>query len=393
MRKLLNIIAPIFVIALGIGAVVALNEVAPEPEKKDEKPRPTSVYVDEVRRESVILSVDTYGEVRAKNEIDLIPQVTGLIVSMADNFAEGASFKPGETLIKIDPDNYQLAVTSAEARVAEARVKLEQELADASIKEKQWKAWVKDGEPTPLALNKPQVAEAQAKVRAAVADLDNARLDLKRTNITVPFNGRVLTRGVGVGQFVTAGTKLGRVFSTDVVEVKLPLTDQQFADLNLPLGFVAGEGAAPSVKLKARIGGRDHTWQGSIVRTHAAIDNETRLIYAVAAVNDPYGAASSDGMPLAVGVFVNAEIDGVAPTNALVMSRYGLRNEDTAYVITDNKLSIRKVQVLSSNAETVLISSGLNVGDKVVTSPLVSPVDGMPVTPILRTASNSLQSN
>ncbi|WP_417461588.1 efflux RND transporter periplasmic adaptor subunit [Kordiimonas sp.] len=392
MRKILKFVAPILVLTAGVGSVMALSAAKDAPEKKEEAPRPVSLYVDEVRSENVRLSVRTQGEVRPKTEIDLVPQVSGRIVSISDSFAEGAGFNPGEALIQIEDADYQLTVTSAEARLAEAKVKLEQELADARIKRKQWQDWVKDGEPTPLALNQPQVAEAQAKLRAAEADLDNAKLNLSRTQIKVPFKGRVLERTAGIGQYVNVGAKLGRVFATDKVEVRLPLTDRQLTELNLPIGFVAANGNAPKVALRASLGGEEHIWQGRIVRTHASVDKQTRLMYAVAEVEDPYGMAADHGMPLAVGLFVSAEIEGVVPQQALVMPRDALRSEDKVYVIADDKLQIRTVNVLSTSAEHVMVTSGVEPGEQVVTSPVRGAHDGMAAVPITRSARNDLDS-
>lgn len=392
MRKILKFVAPILVLTAGVGSVMALSAAKEAPEKKEEAPRPVSLYVDEVRSENVRLSVRTQGEVRPKTEIDLVPQVSGRIVSISDSFAEGAGFNPGEALIQIEDSDYQLAVTSAEARLAEAKVKLEQEMADARIKRKQWQDWVKDGEPTPLALNQPQVAEAQAKLRAAEADLDNAKLNLSRTQIKVPFKGRVLERTAGVGQYVNVGAKLGRVFATDKVEVRLPLTDRQLTELNLPIGFVAKNGNAPTVALRASLGGEDHVWQGRIVRTHASVDKQTRLMYAVAEIEDPYGTAADQGMPLAVGLFVSAEIAGVVPQQALVMPRDALRSEDKVYVIADDKLQIRTVNVLSTSAEHVMVTSGVEPGEQVVISPVRGAHDGMAAVPITRSARNDLDS-
>lgn len=392
MRKILKFVAPILVLTAGVGSVMALSAAKDAPEKKEEAPRPVSLYVDEVRSENVRLSVRTQGEVRPKTEIDLVPQVSGRIVSISDSFAEGAGFNPGEALIQIEDADYQLTVTSAEARLAEAKVKLEQELADARIKRKQWQDWVKDGEPTPLALNQPQVAEAQAKLRAAEADLDNAKLNLSRTQIKVPFKGRVLERTAGIGQYVNVGAKLGRVFATDKVEVRLPLTDRQLTELNLPIGFVAANGNAPKVALRASLGGEEHIWQGRIVRTHASVDKQTRLMYAVAEVEDPYGMAADHGMPLAVGLFVSAEIEGVVPQQALVMPRDALRSEDKVYVIADDKLQIRTVNVLSTSAEHVMVTSGVEPGEQVVTSPVRGAHDGMAAVAITRSARNDLDS-
>lgn len=388
MRKILKFAAPVLVIAAGVGSVMVLASAKEAPEKKVEEARLVSLYVDEVRSERVTVSVRTQGEVRAKTNIGLVPQVTGRVVAVADAFNEGGYFEPGETLLQIDDADYKLAVTSAEAQVAQAAVRVEQELADARIKRKQWEEWVVDGEPTPLALNQPQVAEAQASLRAAEANLETAKLNLARTQIKVPFKGRVTERVVGLGEFVSVGTRLGQVFATDTVEVRLPLTDAQLAELALPIGFAPNEETAPEVTLSAIVGGQRHSWSGKIKRINASVDNQTRLVYAVAEVDDPYGIAADDGMPLAVGLFVNAEIEGVLPHDAMVMPRTALRKQDQVYVINDeNKLEIRTVDVISTSTDRVIVLSGVADGEKVVTAPVRSAYNGMPAQPIVRSAS------
>ena len=387
MKKILKIVAPLLVVAAAIGVVQAMMATRPEPEKKEETQRLVSLYVEPVREELVTLAVRTQGEVRPQTEVELFPQVSGRIVSISKQFAEGAGFDPGATLIKIEDADYRLALTRAEARVAEADVKLIQEKAAAGIKRQQWESTARTGEPTPLQVNRPQVMEAEAKVRSAEADLAEARLHLARTEIKLPFRGRVMERNVGVGQIVTPNTSLGRVFSTDRIEVLLPLTDGQLGELNLPIGFVAIDGQGPQVDLRATVGTEEHLWQGRIVRTHAAVDKQTRLIYAVAEVIDPYGEAASNGMPLAVGMFVSAEIESVASQRALVMPRDALRNADKVYVINaEDRLEIRTVQVLSTSEDQVLVSAGVEPGERVVTSTIASAVDGMAVQPITRLA-------
>ncbi|NIP18033.1 MAG: efflux RND transporter periplasmic adaptor subunit [Xanthomonadales bacterium] len=373
------------VMLAGIGVVQTLIATKPAPEKQDEAPREVSLYVDEVRADDVTVSVVTQGEVEPKTEIDLVPQVSGRIVALAEEFAEGAEFEPGATLVKIDDADYRLAVVQAEARVASAHTRLEEELATAKVKQEQWADRRTKGEPTPFALNEPQVAEARAGIRSAEAELEEARLNLDRTRIKLPFRGRVRERNVGVGQFVNAGTVLGRVFSTNTIEIKLPLTDAQLVELDLPIGFMADDDNAPVVELSASVGNIEHRWQGHIVRTQAAVDQQTRLIYAIAEVEDPYGSAGNGGMPLAVGLFVTAEIAGIKPRSALVIPRMALRNADKVYVVNDDeKLEIRTVQVLSTSADIVLLSGGVEVGEQVVTSTVPAAMDGMKVKAIKR---------
>ncbi|WP_323843863.1 efflux RND transporter periplasmic adaptor subunit [Microbulbifer magnicolonia] len=387
-KKHLKAAAPVMVLALGFGIVQLMAAAKPAPEKKEEEQRLVSLLYAEVREEAVHLTVATQGEVRPHTEIDLTPQVAGRIVAIADNFAEGAGFEPGQTLIQLDDADYRLALARAKAGVAQAEVLLLQAQAAATIKRQQWTAINPNREPTPLQVNQPQVAEAEAKLRSAKAELADAKLNLARTQIKLPFRGRVISRDVGVGQFVTANTPLGRVFATDRVEVRLPLTDSQLLELDLPMGFVAtDENPGPQVTLAAQVGREQRQWQGRIVRTQAAVDQQTRLIYAVAEVNDPYGTGASDGVPLAVGLFVTAEATGVQPHLALVLPREALRSADKVYVIDqDNRLNIRTVEVLSTSEDQVVVASGVADGERVVTSTIANVVDGMEVQPITHLA-------
>ena len=384
-NRLFKIITPVAVLGISIGVVTALSAAKPAPEKKEDTQRFISLYVDEVRSDVVTLSVQAEGEVRPKTEIDLIPQVSGRIVGISESFAEGAEFDPGETLIKIDDTNYVIAKTRAEANVAAAKVALQREHANAKIKADHWLDKDTKGQPSEYALNKPQVQEAEAMLAAAEADLREAKLNIARTEINVPFLGRVREKLVGIGQYVTAGTSLGRVFSTDVVEVRLPLSDTQLAELNLPIGFMADTSNAPQVQFSANVGNKQHNWTGRIVRTNAAMDQTTRMVYAIAEVDDPYGLGSDAGSPMAVGMFVKADIAGVNSQAAMVLPRLALRNANKVYVINDeNRLEIRTVEVLSTSKDTVLVTAGVEIGDKVVTSTIPAAVDGMEVRAITR---------
>jgi len=387
-KKILRQFAPVLVLLAGFAIVTGLIAAKPEPEKTGEETRLVALYVDEVKSEIVTISVKTQGEVRPKNEIELIPQVSGRIVMLSDSFNEGAEFVPDSMLLKIDDSDYQLAAVRAEAQVAGAQTELEREFATAQIKEEEWRDGRTDQEPTRFALNLTQVDEAEARLRSARGDLQKAHLDLERTEIRVPFYGRVRERKVGIGQYVTAGSSVGRVFSTDTVEVRLPLTDTQLVELNLPLGFMANDvEKAPRVSFKAAMGNHDYHWTGHIARIDAAIDRDTRLIYATAEVVDPYGLAADAGMPMAVGMFVNAEIEGIAEQAAFVLPRLALRAQDKVYVINaDNRLEIRTVDVLSTSEERVLIRSGVVSGERVVTSTFPNAVDGMEVEPMVRQA-------
>ena len=200
-------------------------------------------------------------------------------------------------------------------------------------------------------------------------------------------------RTIGLGQYITAGTVLGEVFSTDVAEVRLPLTDAQLTELNLPMGYMGTKDNSPEVFFTAKVGLKNHVWKGHIVRTNAAVDQQTRLIYAVAEIEDPYGASADAGVPFAVGMFVTADINGVNSQDAMVLPRLALRNADKVYVVNDeSRLEIRTVEVLSTTTDKVYVSNGVEAGEKVVTSTLTAAVDGMEVRALDREQNDNLVS-
>ena len=385
MKKILKkVLPPIAVLAGSVFLLNAMVAAKPTPEKKPQEQRLLSLFVDEVKAETVNLSVTTQGEVKPQTEIDLTSLVSGQVLSISPEFSEGSKFSSGTSLIKIDDRDYKVAVMRAKAQVASAKVNVEKELANSKIKKEHWKRKNK-GTPTDYALNKPQVAEAKALLSAAKADLNAAELNLKRTNITAPFTGRVLNENIAVGQYITPATVLGNIFSTQIVEVRLPLTDSQLGELSLPMGFMATKENAPVVTFTAKVGNQLHEWQGYIMRTNAAIDKKTRLIYAIAEVADPYGQGSDNGTAMAVGMYVSANIDSNKSQNTLKLPRLALHSNDKVYVINDeSKLEIRKVVVLSTNEEFVHLASGVSVGEKVVTSAVPSVSDGMSVIAIDR---------
>ena len=385
MSKLMKILLPIVVLVSSFFVVNIMVAAKPEPEKKAKQPRLVSLYVDPVEAETLRLTVISHGEVKPKTELDLTALVSGEIIAINQLFAEGASFTKGETLIKIDDSDYKVAVIRAQAQLATAKVNVQRELANSTIKQEQWASKKKRGKPSDYALNIPQIAEAKALLKAAQADLQAAELNLRRTEIKAPFTGRVLVENISIGQYITPSTILGHVFSTDIVEVRLPLTDTQLSELDLPMGFMADASNAPMVNFSSLVGKQLHNWQGRITRTNAAIDQQTRLIYAIAEIVDPYGQGADNDTAIAVGMYVTATISSQNFQNTLKMPRTALHNSNKVYVINDDsKLEIRKVSVLSTTENHVLVADGVKEGEKVVTSTVPTVIDGMLVKALSR---------
>jgi RND family efflux transporter MFP subunit len=358
-----------------------LHATKPEPEKSTEGPRPVSVYTETARAENVTLKVNTQGDVRARTDVDIVAQVSGRIVTVSPEFTEGGNIEPGVSLVSIEDTDYQLSLRQAEARVAGAKVGVEQALADADVARRQLR---NDPTASPLALKKPQVTEARAMLAAAEAELEQARINLQRTEISLPFAGRLVDTRADLGQYLTPGSILGRAFATDVVEIRLPLNSAQLASLGLPIGFRAALGEGLPVVFRAEVAGQQQRWQGELVRLDASIDPDTRMLYGIAEVNDPYGSgAASSGMPMAVGLFVEAEITGRGIPEATVISAEALRAGDMVYLIDDNGLlEMRRVEVAHKNARQAVITRNLKPGERVIISAIRNPVSGMALTAI-----------
>jgi RND family efflux transporter MFP subunit len=304
------------------------------------------------------------------------------VVSASDSFVEGGFFQKGEALLTVDPRDYRLAVVRTRSMVAEARLQLEQEEEEAAVARREWEDLGR-GEPTDLVLRKPQMARARAALEAAEADLERAEIDLERTRIRAPYQGRVLGKSVDVGQYVTPGTAVARIYAVDYAEVRLPIPDADLAYLDLPLVYreEGPQESGPEVILRARFAGRRHEWKGAIVRTEGELDPKSRMVHAVARIKDPYARGEDpDRPPLAVGMFVEAEILGRSVEGVVVLPRSALRGEDRVLVVDgEDRLHYREVTILRADRETVVIRSGLEAGEQVCLSPLEAVVDGMKV--------------
>jgi len=323
------------------------------------------------------------GEARPRVEATLPAQVAGRLVWVSPKFAEGGAFTEGETLARIDPADYQLAVVRARSQVAQAEEGLVREEAEGELARQDWQALGR-GEPPPLAVREPQLAQARAALAAAQASLRSAELDLARTNIRAPFTGRMRERRANVGDYVGPGAPVAVMFSTDTMEIRVPLTDTDLASLRAPLGFAAtAANPGPAAHVNIMMGGRILTWEGRLVRTEAAIDARTRLVYGIVEVPNPFGPGNA--APLAPGMFVTVRLEGAASETLVAAPRSALKRNEFVYVVRqDNTIDIRQLRPAQTTADEVLFRDGVADGERVVVSVLSSPRQGMSVTPIDR---------
>jgi RND family efflux transporter MFP subunit len=380
-RKFFKYLLPLGLIGLSIVVVVAMVAISKgkRPERKDTSN--VAVLVDAIRAEKATLNLKVFsqGSVEPRTQTTLVAEVAGQIVSVSSNFISGGFFREGEVLLQIDPSDYETGLLRAQANLASRRAQYADQKARSEQAQKDWENLGREGEPSDLVLRKPQLAEAQAGVQAAEAELQEAERDLQRTRIRVPYDGLVRNKQVDVGQYVAPGTPLGVTFAIDTAEIRLPLSSGDLAFLDLPSATRLDQAHRVPVTLTSETGGPDGTWQAWIVRTEGVVDQNSRVIYAVAEVVDPYGVLGRSEQPeLKMGSFVRAEIEGLEVKDVVVLPRSVLRPDNTVLIAdAERRLEVRPVQVVRAEPRLAYIGEGIDEGEWVITTSMDAPIPGM----------------
>lgn len=375
--KIIKIIVPVAVIVLAVVAAIGLASMRKPPEKKEEQRPGILVNAQQIASQDLIYRIQSQGTVRPKLETNLSSEVNGRIVEVAENFVEGGFFNQGDLLVRVEQADYLTNVKAAEASLANAQSALEEEKARGRVAEEEWRSFTA-GKAPELGLRRPQLAGALATVRSAEAELERANRDLARTEIRAPYSGMVKSRDANLGQFISRGTSVGMIYGTDIAEIRLPLTDNDLAFLQIP-DFTQNSNE-PEVVLTAAVAGQIMQWPARLVRTEGVLDERSRVIYAVAEVTDPYQRVSRKHSPLRFGRFVQAQILGDATEQVVVIPRHLLLAQQQVLVVDkDSQLQFRPVIVERSDEHSAYIRSGFIDGDRLATSAIANPLAGTAV--------------
>jgi len=381
--RTLKIVLPLALVVVAALLAAGMVALKPDVETQVAALRPPLVRAAEVTLGDVPLIVRSQGTVRPRTESQLVPEVSGRVIWVSPSFAEGAFFEKGEVLLKIDAHDYRQAVVRSRGEVARTKLQLAREEAEAEVAREEWKDLGAGEAATALTLREPQLEDARAAVASAEANVITAERNLERTQIRAPYAGRLRRKNVDQGQFVAMGNPVATIYAVDFAEVRLPLPDDQLAYVELPMHY-RGETArqkGPRVTLAADFAGKVYEWTGKIVRTEGEIDPGSRMVHAVAQVKNPYGRGDDpDRPPLAVGLYVEAEIEGTTAEGVAVLPRSALRGRSQVLVITpEDRLEFRDVDLLRTTREQIYVRGGLKEGERVCLSSLEAVTDGMQV--------------
>ena len=377
-------ILPVLIIVFASAAAWALVNARPEVATASIAPPALLVDVVQARRNPVTFSVQSQGSVAPRTQTTLVAEASGQIVEVSPAFVSGGFFRKDDVLVRIDPRNYESVVKRARAAVARAETQLATETATASYAKEDYARLQRLNPNTApasaLALRKPQLSAAMAELQSAQADLEKAEGDLDRTVIRAPYDGLVRQKIADVGQYVNVGSQLAMTFAIDIAEVRLPITqnDLQYLDLTklragLPLEVV----------LQTQLGGETVSWAAVITRSEGVFDADTRVLYLVAQVADPYGlqrGAEGAQVPLMMGTFVSAQIAGRPGGDLFVVPRQSIYRGETIWLVDDDS-TIRpaRVDVVRADEDFFYISDGLMEGDRYCATAVEQPLPGMKV--------------
>jgi len=380
--------------------------IATGPQAK-KKPFVRSLPVVEVvtlKARDYTVNLKASGIVRAGTQTNLVSEVSGRILQISDRFNEGSYFNKGDNLLTIDAENYENSLAIAKSDVAVNRAALSQLVEEEKSTKRSYKLvkknlklgksevnrkrllWQKKliarsvvdaeeqkqnqlqqrNEETLGKLNtfKSRKLAIKAKINAALSRLKQEELNLSRTVITAPYDGRVLQKMVDVGQFVGKGANLGKVYATDFVTVDLPLSLNQYELLGIPESFrneTSKSKDLPKVTFKSTNSRHQSTWQGQVVRTSAALDAGSRQIKVIARIDKPFVANENVSAPVRIGQYLDAKIVGKTFKDSYVLSSSSVRQNKEVLLLKDGKIHIVPVQVLFNTSKETIVKPKENI--------------------------------
>lgn len=375
MLRLIRILLPLVVLAIGVAGYWLLREEEEAPRRPERPKRVLKTEVIELKRQDFQTVIRTQGEVRPLNEAILTAQVSGKVSAISESLHDGSFFDEGEVLLEIEKEDYETEIIAAEASLSRALAEFAQEETKSKQARLNWEDLGYKEEPNELVLRLPQLREAEANVKAAEAALERAKRDLDRTQVRAPFAGRILSRLVSVGQTISPNTELATMFSTDFVEVRLPIAARDLSFLRLPESIQ--DPPVPVELRDALTPEASVVWQAEIIGTEGALDPDSRELFAIARVSDPFSreaAPGKAGPPLRIGQPVVAAIPGRILTDVFLVPREAVRELSFIYLVDKDSLTLdrRQIQPIWSDQEKLVLEDGTVAdGSLLATSKLV----------------------
>jgi RND family efflux transporter MFP subunit len=378
----LHVLMPIIALAGGIALTLYLLNSGPKARPGKRTPTAILVAVQSVHAGPQKTSVDGMGEIIAAREIEIKPRVKGEVTDINKEFFPGGYFLSGETMAAIDRTDYELVVRQLASDVAKTKSDLALEMGSQHIAEKEYKLLGESvsEEEKNLILRKPQLEKLLSTRDYAQSKLNQARLDLERTEIKAPFNGVIVSRMVDIGAKVTESTVLAKIVGTDSFWLQLMLPVSQLRWLSIPDN---SEEKGSMVRIFAQGDSASHSFRtGQVIRLIPALEKQGRMAQLLVKIDDPLCQKKENRHKpkLLLGSYVRAEIDGITITSGISIDRTHIHDDNQVWLMDDNgMLDIRPVNIIFRGHKNVIIDRGIEEGEQLVISPLSAPIEGTPL--------------
>ena len=365
-NKRLKIILPLVILAIGFGGMAAIKVSGEEDENKDPLDIRPTVKIETAVAEDYQVRITSFGEVRPLESTMISAQVSGEVLTWHSNFVPGGLVLRGDTLFTIEPDTYEAALLQAEADLSLASANLIEEQARAEVAERE----AKGSKVSDLYLRKPQMLSVQASVKSAQARLKIAQRDIDNCAIKAPYDALVISRDLGIGQYVNQGSQVGELYNIESAEISFPIAgfDKEFLpnDITQQIATVSTKGHNAIVR------------KGKVTRDLGIIDQATRMSQLVVRVEDPYSLKSSLP-PLKFGHYVEVSFAGKTLNQVYRLPQELVNNRVIWLLDEEQQMQPQRVEILREEGAYFLISKGLQNQDKLVTTLPEYPQRGMKV--------------
>jgi RND family efflux transporter MFP subunit len=386
LKSITKVLLPLLVLALAIGGAVMLVKNRPKPQKQERPVQAYLVQTTQAQKKNHRIDVRAQGTVEAARRIQIQAEISGRLTRVSDELVPGGLLKQGDLLARIDGTDYRINLEESQTGLEEAKARLEQERGQQIIAERELELFNQsktDGSTlndSSLALRKPQLKIAQVSIDAAEARLKRARTNLSRTSLKAPFNALVLSESVEKGQLVSMQSNLATLVGTDAFWVRASVPMEQLSRIKIP-GRNSREELGSEVTIEVDMGGSTHTRTGHVIRLLGELDQVGRMAQILIRVEDPLALEEGAGesmMPLLLGSYVQVLFAGSQERELVEVPRGAIHDGDQVWIYqSDDTLDVRTIEVVANFPTSVLVASGIEEGEELITSQIGTPVAGM----------------
>lgn len=328
--------------------------------------------------------VSATGVVSVVGGVALHSQVAGEAVFVSPALRPGAAVADGQTLLRIDRQDFDIRLAGARAQLRHAQAELEKQRLKGEANQRRFLRDSPGAAVPPIVARLPQIAREEAAVERAKLLVEKAELELSRTTVAAPFDGWVRTSRLQAGQVVRPLEPLAQLFAKDAVQVEARLSQAEMAALGEcapPTATVgpasevaAGCRAPPVIGHAAQVRAGGHLFDAVVERVSAVVDLESRLATLYMRFAD---TVAIDAIPRP-GTFATVTLDGPLLDSVFVLPERAQREDGSVWIVVDGALKRFAPRGLGSNDAGWLVAP-FDAGEGVVVGALASAREGLPV--------------